>query len=344
MKVAPSAVASLLREPDPDIGAVLIYGPDEGLVRERSDQLARAVVGDLADPFRYAELAPAALRDEPALLWDEAAALSLTGGRRVVRIRGATDAVADTMASFVGDEDGGALVIVEAGDLAPRSRLRRAFEQAGTAGCIACYGDEGRVLDDVIRDTLARHGVVADPDATRYLRENLGGDRMISRSELEKLALYAGDNGRVTLEDASACVGDSAAMTLDDIAFAAASGDQATLSRAIDRACQEGTSPVAILRVVCRHFQRLQLAAARAAAGESFDSAMKSLRPPVFFKRAGEFRAQLGRWPAADLAHALEVLTEAEIACKTTGTPAEAVCGRALMRLAGRAGAASRGG
>ncbi|MGC2522189.1 MAG: DNA polymerase III subunit delta, partial [Stellaceae bacterium] len=85
MKIAPSRVAAFLQRPDPEIRAVLLYGPDAGLVRERADAVARTVCTDLSDPFRVAMLNGAVLAADPARLADEAAQLSLVGGRRVVR-------------------------------------------------------------------------------------------------------------------------------------------------------------------------------------------------------------------------------------------------------------------
>ncbi|MBT4488179.1 MAG: DNA polymerase III subunit delta, partial [Rhodospirillaceae bacterium] len=42
-------------------------------------------------------------------------------------------------------------------------------------------------------------------------------------------------------------------------------------------------------------------------------------------------------------AQALAILTEAELDCKTTGLPAEAICGRALIRIANAAQPKQRG-
>ena len=73
--------------------------------------------------------------------------------------------------------------------------------------------------------------------------------------------------------------------------------------------------------------------------GANPDSAMKTLRPPVFFKQQNSFRNQLKRWRPQALSRARTELIQAEIDCKTTGMPDEAVCERALMRLAAMAGA-----
>ena len=75
--------------PPPGIAAVLFYGPDQGLVRERAEACAKSVVPDLTDPFRISEFSDGALESDPARLFDEAAAISMLGGRRVLRVRGA---------------------------------------------------------------------------------------------------------------------------------------------------------------------------------------------------------------------------------------------------------------
>lgn len=338
MKFKPGQVETFLKSPEPGVRAALIFGPDAGLVRERADRLARSVVPDLGDPFRTAELTPAQLRDDPARLADEAAAIAFTGGRRVVRIRDSGDALTTLLQAFLGDPPGDALIVVEAGDLGARSSLRSLFEGAANGAAIACYADDGGGLEAVILDSLRRNGLRPDNDALAWLVDHLGGDRRLTRSELEKLALYVGEPGPVTLEHVLAAVGDAAGLSLDDLAFAAADGNQAAVQRVLDRLLREGTSPVSILRGVARHFQRLHLAAGLMAQGRTPDQAMAALKPRVIFKHTDRFRANLRRWPAERIAGAFDLLVAAELDCKTTGLPAPEICGRALIQIATAAG------
>jgi DNA polymerase III subunit delta len=334
MKLAPSRIAAFLRQPDPEIRAVLLYGPDEGLVRERAGAITRSVCPDLKDPFRIAELSAATLAADPARLTDEAAQLSFTGGRRVVRLRGTGDALAKLFVEFLATTSGDALTVAEAGDLTPRSALRRAFEAAPNAAAIACYPDTPRDLAAVIRETLAAHRVTLSRDAGQFLVEHLGSDRQLTRSELEKLALYAGDGGRVELEDARLSISDSAALELDDAVMAAAEGDVAKLERVLGRVFQEGESPVSIVRALLRHLQRLHVLAARVAAGQSIEAVIRAARPPIFFKQEDNFRRQLTAWSEARLRPQLERVARAELNIKTTGYPAETICREAMIAVA----------
>ena len=343
MKITAARADAFARAPDPAVRAVLVYGPDAGLVRERADMLARAVVEDVTDPFLVSELAGETVAADPARLSDEAAALALTGGRRLVRVRDCGDGLARAVTAMLEGPAGDSLVVMLAGDLGPRSALRKLFESAKDAAALPCYADEGRDLDRLIHEVLGDASVTVSPEAVSYLTANLGSDRAVSRSELTKLALYAQGSGSVDLDDAIAVVGDSAALTLDDLVYAVGDGEMTAIDRTLQRSLQEGQAPVAILRALGRHLMRLQFAAARVAAGEAPDRAVKALRPPVFFKRQAQFGRQLSQWRGERIARALDIVLAAERGCKTTGMPDEAICGRALMQTAALANRGRRG-
>ena len=120
MKIDYKSVERFLKAPDPAARAILVFGPDDGLVRERAAALARGVVADLDDPFRVAEFAGDVLAGDPAKLADEAAALAFGGGRRVVRVRGCGNAAAPAFKSFLDAPAGDALVVADAGDTGQR--------------------------------------------------------------------------------------------------------------------------------------------------------------------------------------------------------------------------------
>jgi DNA polymerase III subunit delta len=351
MKIAPRDMEGFLRAPPSGIRAVLLYGPDGGLVRERARALTALVAGDPGDPFRVAELTNGEIKSDPARLADEAAAMAFGGGRRAVRLRDADDASAPAIQALLTGTASDSLVVVEAGDLPARSALRKSFETAAAAAALACYRDDERALGALVGQTLREAGLSASPDALAYLAANLGGDRMTTRHELDKLVLYmgAGSNEgeaarrRVELEDAQACVGDSAALSLDDLAYALGDGDYLAMERALSRSLREGANPVAILRAAARHLMRLHLVAGLAAQGTALDTAMKKLRPPLFWKLAPRFRAQAQALSPDILNVALGELLEAERACKRGGAPGELLCAQALSAITRACGSKRRG-
>jgi DNA polymerase-3 subunit delta len=323
--------------PPKHLRAALVYGPDAGLVQERAEKLLKSVVADLADAFNVADLSESTLLSDPARLADEAAAISMMGGRRVVRIRGASNNLADLFEQFLDDPPGDALVVVEGGDLNRSTGLPKLFGNTDKAAAIACYADTARSLEDVVRDTLRGQGFSIAPDALHDAVSRLGSDRGVTRRELEKLMLYAEGKKTITVDDINAVMGDEAEARAEEASDAAGSGDLPRLDLALERLWIADISVNQVLRGAMGHFQRLTLVKENMGRGESLDVAMKKLRPPVHFLREQSFKAQANRWNEGKLADALDMLLEAEALSRTTAVPAQAVCGRALMNIAAMA-------
>jgi DNA polymerase-3 subunit delta len=337
MKVEAWTGDAFAMSPSKNLRAALIFGPDQGLVRERADALAKTIVADLSDPFRVADIDGDALEKDPARLADEAAAIAMTGGRRVVRVRGITNAHTETFKRFLADPAGDALIVAEGGDLT-KTGVRKLFEDAGgDFAAVGCYADNARDLDNVVRRALKAEGIAADTDALETVVARLGSDRGVTRQELEKLALYAADSKRLSEKDVLAIMGDESELKIEEACDAAGEGDYRRLDTTLERLWSAGTSPATLLRAAMGHFQRLMVVKSAVADGGSADGAMKRLRPMVHFSREPSFKAQVSRWTMDALAGALDLFYEAEALTRTTGVPAEAATGRAFLNVAAMA-------
>ncbi len=319
MKLQGAAIERFLAKPDPAIRAVVVYGGDEGLVRERAQRLARHVVKDLNDPFRVALLGAEALAQDPPLLADEASSLSLMGGRRLIRVRDGSDKITKALSALLEAPAGDSLTVIEAGDLSARSSLRKLAEGAAAAAAMPCYVEDEIGLARALAAQITEAGKAIDPDAMRLLASSLVGDRMLARGEVDKLLLYTGESRAITRADVEATVVDTATLDMDDALRAALDGNFAALDRCLDKLSGEGVSGVAILRIAQTAFRRLHLTRARLDAGASLDRALSQLHPPLFFKARDAFAADVERWPLVRLQAVLERLVEAEVQSKRTG-------------------------
>jgi DNA polymerase III subunit delta len=338
VQLSAQQLPAFLRDPGA-CRVVLLYGDDAGMITERAEGLVRAVAGSLDDPFLVVELT----RDDLGRLHDEAASLPLTGGRRVVRLREATDS-ATSVVQLILRSQAPALVVLEGSAMPARSRMRALLDAAPDGVAIGCYPEEGRTLQATIRGRLQTAGVSIEADALGWLTTQLGGDQAATLAELDKLILYVGPNGRIDLGAATACVGDLAGLSLDDALFAATQGDIAMADRALELASAEGAAPVGILRSALIHLQRLYRARLLVDSGMAAAEATKAMRPPIFFRRTAAFTRALGLWSAPALTAAMAGLSRAERNCKRTGAPDTVVSHNAVLALARRAAAGRRAG
>jgi DNA polymerase-3 subunit delta len=144
------------------------------------------------------------------------------------------------------------------------------------------------------------------------------------------------------LEDVQAVVGDAAGASLEDAAFAATAGDRPGADLAIERALSEGLSPIALARALLSHLHRLRQVSLLVEGGMAQAEALRTLRPPVFFKRTALFTRALSLWSAASLFEAAAETSRLELACKRTGAPDLVLARRHVAVLAARAAARAR--
>jgi DNA polymerase-3 subunit delta len=344
VKIEPRQVDAFLRKPDPRIRGVVVYGNDDGLIAERAAQLARTVCEDLKDPFRVVDIAGDVLKGDPARLADEFSAMSLMGGRRVVRVRPAGEESATALENLVAAGAGDALIVLEGGNLTPRSSLRALAETEGTLAALPCYADSEEDLQRLVDSTAKAQGLTVEEDALAWIVERLGGDRGQTRSELDKLMLYkSGDDSKtISLNDAAAVLGDSSAMEIEHVVGATFDGDLVMLDRALDRVFAEGGNPVQLVRALQRHADQLHLVSGHAAHGGNLEAALFKARG---LPRGGpvrrRFENHLRSWPLNRLGEALKRLLDAEIECKSTGYPDQAIARRLCLAL-GRSAASRR--
>lgn len=334
MKLTWKQIEPFLKNPDTKARVILVYGPDNGLVRERAKNLAKTIVSDLDDPFNVANLSNDILAEDPARLSDEANAMSMMGGARLIRIENGSDKLTPLIKSYLENPSLENLVIIEAGEMGARSSLRGACEKAKNAAALPCYVEDERGVSNLIREMLSGAGYRINGDALHSLSSNIMGDRMRARGEIEKLITYMGSEEKnVRLEDVRASCGDTGTASLDDLIYAVGGSNPKGAMSAYTRLVGEGVPEIVILRTLQNHFRRLHYTNAMIKEGKSLEQAVKSLQPPIFFKFAEPFKAQLAKWRGAKLDMVMEKLAALEAQTKTTGAPVQTLCAQAILSL-----------
>jgi DNA polymerase-3 subunit delta len=338
MKLTFKQIEPFVQNPDPSMRVILIYGPDSGLMSERMRAIASHFVDNLNDPFNTCVLTPEILNEDPARLSDEANAVSMMsqpGDKRLIRIQSASDKVTLPLKSYLEDPNPNAVVIVEASDLGPSSKLRTLCEKDKQATAIPCYVEDERGLSQLIRQSIQAANMRIDPDAVTWLSINIAGDRAKVRMELDKLVLYKSgdDQPQITLDDVKAACGEAGAQSMDDLVYSIAGGQPPQVFRAYQLLIEDGVVTIAILRALQNHFRKLHLTKCRILNGDSVDQAVNALQPKIFFKYASGFKTQAHQWSLPAIETAMARLVDLEAQSKMTGTPVETLCSQAILGL-----------
>ncbi|WP_117194603.1 DNA polymerase III subunit delta [Rhizobium terrae] len=319
----------------------VIYGPDRGLVSERAALLAGKTGVSQDDPFAMLKLDIADLQGDPGRLLDEVNSLGLFGGSKLVWLRGAANEkpLLDAMQILAGGPAPANILIVEAGDLKKGSGLRKIAEPAKGVAVIPCYADDIKALNGLIDSELGGEGLRISPAARERLLELLGGDRVASRNEIRKLALYCRGMGMVEEDHVNEIIGDASSVSADEAVDAILSGDLPGLHRTLQKLVSSKTPVFLVLQSCLKQLQLLdvmksEMEEKKLPAGQ----VMMTLGRHIHFKRKPLVEKALRTWSTPMLARETERLQAAVLMSRQKQSLEPSIAFQALMAIAIQSG------
>lgn len=283
----------------------VVYGPDRGLVAERAGAIAGTTGVDLHDGFALIRLDVSDIQSDPGRLVDEVNAFGLFGGEKLIWVRGAANEkqLVDGLSHLAANPPEGSYLLIEAGDLKKGSALRKVAEGERSIACIACYQDDARALNALIDTELSAANLRITPAARELLVESIGGDRIASRNEIQKLVLYCMKDDLIDERHVLEIVGDASAVSTDEVVDAVLSGDPDGFLHAIQKVIASKTAVFLVLQGTMKQIQlletmRLDMEERQQQAAQ----VMQTLGRGIHFKRKPIIEKALRNWNSADLA------------------------------------------
>ena len=335
MKLSARDANAYFNKPNPDAAGLLISGEDTMRVAMKRQEVVAKLVGPNGEEeMRLTRIPAAELRKDAAMLLDAVKAISFFPGTRVVFVEDATDGLTDTIKSALADwQQGDAQIVVTAGGLTGKSKLKVLFEKHPSAYCLGLYDDpptREEIEAELSRAGLTGIGRQQMDDLTALSRELDPGD---FRQTLEKLALFKLDDPEpLSSEDILAVAPTSTEADLDDVLNIVAEQHPGKIGPVMSRLKSQGATAVGLCIAATRHFRTLYAAASHPGGASQGIAAM---RPPIFGPRRDRMQRQAQAWGADRLEEALTLITETDLSLRSAGrtAPEMALVERMLIRL-----------
>jgi DNA polymerase-3 subunit delta len=332
VKLQRGAIGRAVDQPDPAIRFYLLYGPDEAQSRALGARLVEAL-----QATRFV-IAAANVKSDPAVLADEAGAMSLFGGKRVIWIEPAGDEITPGVQALLEANAAESPAVAIGASLRKTSALLKLAESSPAAVAFASYVPEGRDAERMVANVGRTLGLKVSPPVAERLAEACAGDQAIATRELEKLALFIGASPQAPRELTDEAL-DAVGAALPDRNFArladlALGGDMKALAEELGSLSRAGNEAIPVIRAVQRRLLMLAPARARVERGESAEAVMTSMSKSLFWKEKQLIAMLLNRWDSAGLATAAERTGRLERELMFSDSPPAEAIGEELIAIA----------
>lgn len=332
MIVSKQAIARTVDQPNPDLRFYLFHGPD--MAQSRS--LAHRLLGALQASKTM--LSGSAVKSDPAVLADEASALSLFGGARLIWVEPAGEEIVAAVEALFQPAKTETPVVAITAALTKSSGLRKLAEASPLSAAFAAYVPEGRDAERMVADLGRSFGLKIDPGVAVRIADAAGNDQAIVAQELRKFALFVDastETPRDLSHEAIDAVGtDNAEGNVMQLADLALTGDLEGLAEELARLPAGGSDGVPIVRSLQRRLLILAPARARIERGERLDAVMTSFGKSLFWKEKASVSKMLATWDAAALARVTERAGRLERSLMFGPAPAQEALGEELLAIA----------
>ena len=335
MKASKASIVRSVEQPDPKVRFYLFHGPDDAQSRGLGQRLTEALAAS-----RFV-ISGSAVKSDPAMLADEAGAMNLFGGTRVVWVEPAGDEIAAGVEALLEANAAESPVVAIAGVLRKTSALLRLAEASPQAAAFASYAPEGAEAERMVAEVGRRFGLKISTPVAARVAESCVNDQAIVSQELQKLALYIDASPQAPREldhDAIDAIGadlpEGEVLHLADLALAGRVGDLAEELGQLTR----GVEGIPVVRALQRRLLQLAPARARIERGENPDGVMTSLGRTLFWKDKPLVAKLLSMWDSRRLATVAERASRLEHELIFSDVPNQEALGEELIAIARAAG------
>ncbi len=190
------------------------------------------------------------------------------------------------------------LLIIDSPKVDKRIQKNKWFQQLEACmGFIAVWPLEGQQLAQGLQQRAQQLGFSLERDAAHWLAQQVEGNLLAAKNELEKLALLLADqNSPITLDILQQQIVDQARFDVFKLMEAMLEGNATQACRILASIKNEGVSEMSVLGILGRELRILHQLAIKQAAGAIQSSDWRSLG--IWGARQGNYLQCLRRYPA----------------------------------------------
>lgn len=253
---------------------------------------------------------------------------SLFGEKEILIIQEASDKLLD----YINFSEIDKKLILVTNNLTKKSSLRNKAEKEKIISCIACYEDDEKTLQSLLRNGLTKLGIKVPYEAIDQLFNINKLNRDDINSGLEKLELITKDK-KLDSETFSSLFNTTSSFDAFEISNALLSGDKKALNKILSSFYHFSINFNEVLGPLKYKINKLIDIYEYNENETKIAVLVDTYKPPIFWKEKSIIQTQLSKWNKNELDTLLDKINEIEILCKLNYEIAETIFNKFLLDI-----------
>ena len=288
----------------------LLYGKNEGLKAECINEILKKDNGKI---FRYEERE---LKDETESFYENILSGSLFENNKIIIINRASDKIYEVIQNLIDRNINNIKIILNAGILETKSKLRSLFEKNKNLVCIPTYPDNHDTLSRLITFFLKKENISISQQNINLIIEKSNGDRNILNNELNKIKNYSKNKKKITSAEILKLINLSENYALSELIDNCLAKNKSKTINILNENNYNAEDSIVILRTFLSKAKRILKLAIQLDLNKDINKTINSAKPPIFWKEKEIVKVQLEKWKPNKIEDLIKDLNDIELKIK----------------------------
>ncbi len=288
----------------------LLYGKNEGLKTECINQILKKNDGKI---YNYDEKR---VRDEIESFYENILSGSLFEDNKIIIINRASDKIFDIFQDLTNREIANIKIIINAGILETRSKLRSLFEKNKDLICIPTYPDNNETLSKLSASFFKKENLQISYQNINIIVEKCNGDRNNLNNELEKIKNYSFNKKKISSFEIFKLINLSENYALSELIDNCLAKNNSKIIKILSENNYNPEDSIMIIRTFLSKAKRILKLAIQLEQNNDINKTINAAKPPIFWKDKEIIKKQLSKWKPEKIKDLINNLNDIELEIK----------------------------
>ncbi len=287
---------------------ILLYGKNEGLKKES----IKVILKDFSKTLHYEENE---ILENSNVFLENFLSKSLFEERKIIIIRRATDKILKILEQ-IEPKKSNDIIIVNAGILEKKSKLRTYFEKDKKYICIAFYPDTTQTLTNLSINFFQERKILISQSNINLIINKCNNDRETLINELEKIYLFSNNGKKLSSENISKLINITENHSVSELVDNCLAKNEKKTINILNENNFTNEDCILITRVFLNKAKKIHKLSTEFEKNKNIDLTISSAKPPIFWKDKEITRMQIYKWKPDNIKKLIYKLTDFELIIK----------------------------
>ncbi len=288
----------------------LLYGKNEGLKSECINEIVKKNDGKV---FNYDEIQ---IKDEMETFYEDILSGSLFENNKIIIINRSTDKIYPVIQDLIERNITNIKIIINAGILETRSKLRSLFEKNKELICIPTYPDNNDTLRRLATSLFKKENISVSQQNINLIVEKCNGDRSNLKNEIEKIKNFLKSKKTISPEEILKLTNSKENFELSELINNCLAKNKNKTINILNENNYNSEDCIIILRAFLSKAKRILKLAVNLERNQDINETINSAKPPIFWKDKEIIKVQLNKWKPKKIKELIRNINDIELEIK----------------------------